>query len=826
MIPKPRTFAGDIARLPKALEHITQLNRWVVWHWEPHTKKNGAQDWTKVPYQVAYPKSKAKSNDPKTWGNYKAAVAAVESGLADGIGFMLLDSEVAAADLDHVRDAESGELIEWAQHLCAEAEALGLYVEVTVSGCGLRFIGLAAQNNKLHRKFSFGNDAGVELFRNCERFITVSGLQQGCCERLGQIGEYLDTLLAWSEEQVAAAKRKAKEQSQQSLIDNLLDFNTAGPQVSNFDYQDLIENGAPIGDRSEDFQRVVWHLAGLGWSAEQIAEELAKHPTGIGQKYAKRLLAEVARSFEKWRAQRRTAAVGSIAAAGGSSAGTAAAVRPWPEIRIGGELPRVVSEAEDALILLGRDIYQRSGMLVRPVLNRSLKASDDRNTESWQLIPVTRPHLVEVLCCAAQFLRYNKRDKKWIGVDAPDKVAEAYLNRQGRWRLPLLAGVVNTPFLRIDGSICETAGFDTASHLLFKPEHQSFPPVAHHPSKTEAEAALRMLRELVNTFPFVSDADRAVTLAGMLTALDRRSMATAPLIGFTAPAARTGKSLLVDLINVLATGRPMPVISQGKTEEEFEKRLGASLLAGDACISIDNCDAPVSGALLCQALTQSELDIRLLGYSKNIRTAMNASIFATGNNLEIAGDLSDRCLVASLDAKVERPGLRKFDIDVIQEAHARRGELVVAALTILRAWHVARANGERVTVDPFGGFADWSRRVREPLMWLGEPDPCTTVVKARDNDPQRDLLTVVIMQWKEKLGLNTRYTVQDLIGRAIVVPSFYNALLAVAAGRGGAVDNARLGRWLKRVEGKIVGGCSLMQDGNSFGYPKWKLVQR
>jgi putative DNA primase/helicase len=316
-----------------------------------------------------------------------------------------------------------------------------------------------------------------------------------------------------------------------------------------------------------------------------------------------------------------------------------------------------------------------------------------------------------------------------------------------------------------------------------------------------------------------------VTLAGILTALDRRSMATAPLIGFTAPAARTGKSLLVDLINVLATGRAMPVISQGKTEDEFEKRLGASLLAGDACISIDNCEAPISGALLCQALTQSEVDIRLLGYSKNIRTAMNASIFATGNNLEIAGDLSDRCLVASLDAKVERPGLRKFDVDVIQEAHAGRGELVVAALTILRACHVARARGERVTVDPFGGFADWSCRVREPLIWLGEPDPCTTVVKARDNDPQRDLLTVVIMQWEQNLGLNTRYTVQELIAQAIAVPSFYNALLAVAAGRGGAVDNARLGRWLKRVEGKIVGKCSLVQDGNSFGYPKWKLVQ-
>jgi hypothetical protein len=117
--------------------------------------------------------------------------------------------------------------------------------------------------------------------------------------------------------------------------------------------------------------------------------------------------------------------------------------------------------------------------------------------------------------------------------------------------------------------------------------------------------------------------------------------------------------------------------------------------------------------------------------------------------------------------------------------------------------------------------------VREPLIWLGEPDPCTTMIKVRENDPQRDLLTVIIMQWKEKLGLNTRCTVQELIGQAIVVPSFYNALLAVAAARtGGGVDSARLGRWLKRIEGKIVAGCSLVQDGNASGYPKWKLVQR
>jgi hypothetical protein len=392
--------------------------------------------------------------------------------------------------------------------------------------------------------------------------------------------------------------------------------------------------------------------------------------------------------------------------------------------------------------------------------------------------------------------------------------------------LPLLAGVINTPFLRIDGSICETAGYDPESRLLFKPEDQIFPPVPQYPSKTDGEAAFERLHKLIETFPFVTLADRAVAFAAMLTVLDRRSMATAPLIAFTSPAAGTGKSLLVDLMSVLATGRLMPVLSQGKNEEEFEKRLGACLLASDACIAIDNCEAPLSGALLCQALTQGELNIRLLGYSRNIGTAMNASIFATGNNLVIAGDLTRRCLLGALDAGVERPELRNFNIDVIGEAHAKRGELVVAALTILRAWHIARTAGERVNTVPYGGFADWSRRVREPLIWLGEADPCDTVGKVRENDPMRDDLATVLLQWKEHLRVNAAHTVQQVIERAINTPTFYTALLNVAASKtGGVVSNERLGRWLKRVEGKIINGLRLIRTGVQHGYQTWSLRQ-
>jgi hypothetical protein len=803
MTPKPHTYVANITDLPKALQQLTEQKRWVVWRWELRSKRNGVETWTKPPYQCAYPNVTAKSNDPNTWGSYQDALAVVAAGLADGIGFMLKDSEIAAADLDHVRDVQTGELVGWAKRLCVEADQLGLYREVTVSGAGLRFIGLS-QGDALQRKFTFNRQsgAGIELYRNCARYITISGLQQGSCKDLGPIGDYLDILLARFDGQPIAA-------------DNIFDFNTAGPQ-SDY-YRDLIENGAPEGERSEKFQEVVWHLANAGWSIEQIVDELTKYPNGIGLKYANRLLAEVTRSYKKWQSQRRARATG---------ASTTLARTPWPQIEIiPGEIPRIVNEAEDALLLLGRELYQRGGMLVRPVLT-TFKASKKREIEGWQLIPLSQPYLVDTFSYAAQFIKYNARSRAWRAIDPPDKVAEIYLARRGRWKLPVLSGIIHTPFLRTDGSICEQPGYDAESGLLFKSDDQSFPPIQQFPSKADAIAAFAQLDQLINTFPFVAAADRSVALSALLTTLDRRSMATAPMHAFTSPTAGTGKSLLVDVAAVLGTGRPMPVISQGRSEEELEKRLGAALLAGDTGISLDNCDHTVEGVFLCQVLTQPQVNIRVLGQSRNVETPVNATIFATGNNLTIGGDVIRRALLCSMDAGCERPELRLFNVNAIEAAKAARGELVAAALTVLRAWHIA-APGVHMNLPPFGSFEEWSHRIREPLVWLDKVDPCETLAEVRNSDPHRDALIAVIMQWKEHLAPHTKYTVQQVIERAINVSSFYTALLNVAPARtGGTVSNIVLGRWLKSVQGKIVNGLTLLQDGIDSGYPLWKLSQR
>jgi hypothetical protein len=494
-----------------------------------------------------------------------------------------------------------------------------------------------------------------------------------------------------------------------------------------------------------------------------------------------------------------------------------------PTIRIiAGELPRIVNEAEAALLAAGdRNLYQRGGLIVRPALSK-LRAANNRETFAWRLIQVRQAYMIETMTRAAEFERWDARAKGFVPKDCPAQVADTYLAREGHWRLPTLLGIVNAPFLRIDGTICDRPGYDTASELLFEPDGQSFPAITPNPTKDDAAAALTYLDDtLLRAFPFVEPVNRSVALSAILTAFDRRAMATAPLHAFTAPVAGTGKSLLVDIPSLLVSGQLAPVISQGRTEEELEKRLGTALLSGDTIINIDNCSYTLESNFLCQALTQQRLKIRLLGHSRQVETPINAAIYATGNNLTIANDLVRRTLLCTIDARCERPELRRFDFNVVETAHANRGRLVAAALTVLRAWHAA---GEPAQAEPYGSFEDWSRRVREPLIWLGRDDPCQSVTAIQENDPARSALAGVLERWKEVFGVGTRHTQQQVMNAALINPDLHSALVVVAGNQSGIlVSNERLGRWLHKVEGKIVNGLRLIRDGRQHSYWFWTL---
>lgn len=480
-----------------------------------------------------------------------------------------------------------------------------------------------------------------------------------------------------------------------------------------------------------------------------------------------------------------------------------------------GKLPSIVDRAEKEALFLGADFYQRVGMLVRPV-------KQDVSTGGSVRIPagalvlnlLNTSWLNRRFSQSAKWVKFNKETGDWLPADPPTKYADTLLAMAGEWRAPVLTGIVECPTLRRDGSLLTTSGYDSESGL-YVDYHGDPICVPDAPTQADALAALAILKEPFTEFPFAEgDIDLAVALSGLLTAVVRRSLRTAPLFAFDAPVMGAGKGLIVNTIATVATGRAAPAISQGKDEAEDEKRLGALLLQGVPLLNIDNIERDLQGDLLCSALTETTIAIRILGKSEVPNMPSNVAMFATGNNLRARGDMVRRMLVCRIDPACERPDARSFKRNLNEWVPANRARLLSAALTVLRAYIVA--GKPKQDIPPYGSFEEWSGLVRSSLVWLGMPDPNLTRVRLEAEDAVTINLHSILTLWFAAFGKNGMTAAEvatqaGLPGNA----DLHRALLEVAVSRRDSekVDAFRLGHWLKKQKGKVANGLKLEKAG-------------
>ena len=285
-----------------------------------------------------------------------------------------------------------------------------------------------------------------------------------------------------------------------------------------------------------------------------------------------------------------------------------------------------------------------------------------------------------------------------------------------------MAGVINAPTLRPDGTILDAPGYDPATQLWYHPDSQLvLPQLCAAPTREQAEQALKLFTDLLTGYPFDSNVDRSVALAAILTPVLRGAFDVVPMNLLRAPDAGTGKSHFVDLVSIIARGQLCPVVTNVKSVEEMEKRLGALVLEGAPMASLDNCSCDLGGDLLCQITERRLIRIRILGLSEMPACEWRGVLYATGNNITFLLDMARRGLTANIDAKVERPELREFSFNPIERVLADRGSYIAAAITIARAYITAgspeglRPAGKLRAMEPAGQKpADlaWRRRTR------------------------------------------------------------------------------------------------------------------
>ena len=479
-------------------------------------------------------------------------------------------------------------------------------------------------------------------------------------------------------------------------------------------------------------------------------------------------------------------------------------------------LPEILDKVELALLAAGVPIYQTGGRIVHPL--RLDTASDEdgvrRSAGALLLRSVAPLRFREYYLTHIDFTRMVTA-KNGMRIEVPYappvSLANHYLAREDMWRVLVINGIVETPTLRADGSLVIAEGFDTASGLLVDLNGVAFPSIPDAPTKEQAIAALATIKELLVGFPFVPEdelnpklsASRSVALSAILTALVRRTLRSAPMHGFSAPTMGTGKTLLCDVVSMIGTGRLVTAMSQGHDETEDEKRLLGVLMRGDLLLLIDNVHRPICGDTLCTIMTQQTWQGRLLGENKQIHVPTNVLILATGNNLTVAGDMTTRTLISRLDAGIEQPETRRFDVDLKVEVPRRRPEIVAAGLTVLRAFIAAGRPGLG-DLEPYGRFEDWSNLVRGALVWLGEPDPCDTRSFITERDPVRADLGALVIAWHNCIGDKT-VSAQDIISKS--ANNGNEALAqALAAIMPRGVTTRGLSGYLSDYDGRIIDG--------------------
>jgi hypothetical protein len=300
--------------------------------------------------------------------------------------------------------------------------------------------------------------------------------------------------------------------------------------------------------------------------------------------------------------------------------------------------------------------------------------------------------------------------------DPPTKMLQAIIKTPRVRELKPLKAVINAPTITPDGTLITRLGYNAVSELYLIPDtKQKQHVVSMSPSDKEVREAVEFVMSPFREFTFENETNRGCLLAALLTAVTRPSLRTAPIIGFDAPTAGSGKSLLAKCIGILATG-DVPAMSPPVDDVELQKALFSAQMAGKTLFILDNVVKPVISDALTSITTQSISEGRILGKSETREIPNRMLVVVTGNQLQVSNDLARRMLKVRIDADSERPYLRKFAFTPEQVVTDTRQEMVAACLTIIRG---AIVSGHKEK-EAIGDFLDWDRAVRTPVCWVSK----------------------------------------------------------------------------------------------------------
>jgi hypothetical protein len=794
-------------------DELKALPQWCNWKLEIRQDRDGNYKWTKPPYQPN--NSRASSDDPTTWHIFGDVMKGYErfrpwldrphSKLGfQGVGIFFA-GDFVGIDLDHC--IADGNLEPWAAEIVAN---MATYTETSPSGTGVKLW----CRGELPTEKTGRRKGQIEIYSS-GRYFTVTGHHRPDTPREvrecnGELTELWQKVFGDARRPNGKSKPRkpatagATSSKTYSPTDEDI-LGKAGKAANAGKFCDLMDGDTSgYTSPSEVDMALAMILSFWTLDASQIERIMRQsklvrdkwnEPRGAGTWIQETIASAIEKTTERYEWRRSASATG----------------EDGPEILVDTNEERVTDEAIAALTARA-EVYQRGAALVHVVREAKPPTGIARPQGTPQISMVPRACLREKMASSATWLQLCGQGET-KPCHPPDWAVKA-VEARGRWKgIRPLEAVVEEPVLRMDGTVLQTPGYDSSTGILYDPQVE-FPPVPEHPALDQVKQALGDLLEVVADVPFASEVDQAAWLAGALTPMARFAYTgPSPLNSIESNVRGAGKSLSADAISVINTGRNMARASAPEDNQEARKLITTVAISGERLLLLDNVSGVFGCPALDAALTAVSWSDRVLGTNKMVKDVPLSTIwFATGNNIQFGADTARRVLPIRIESLEENPEERQGfrHPDLLAWVRQHRPRLVVAGLTILRAYHAGGQPDQGLR--PWGSFEGWSHAIRDPLVWCALPDPAAGRQELRIRaDTEASFLRRLLDGWGEIDPTGAGLTVKEALTRLGDFPDDFPILRAALAElpipRGAKAPSTRsIGMKLSHLRHRVAGG--------------------
>lgn len=408
----------------------------------------------------------------------------------------------------------------------------------------------------------------------------------------------------------------------------------------------------------------------------------------------------------------------------------------------------------------------------------------------------------------------------------------AVMSRAGKFSP--LERVSHAPFVRPDGSIVTTPGYDEATRTILIPDPElEGLTVPEHPTPAQVEAARDLIMtEWLGDFPFEGDADRANVLGLVVTPAIRGLVSVAPMAVIDGIQMGVGKNKIADTLMMVYTGHAALPMNFVDEKDELRKQITSAFRTGQEFFVFDEAHT-IDGSPLAQALTASTWQDRILGVSTMAEFPNRVTWVALGNNVQVRGDITRRVYRVRVaptyanpqdraDHLFRHPGVSGLRLE--EWVKANRAELMTAILTLVRAWFSAGCP-RPVSKMSMGSFEAWQKIVGGIVETAGLPGFLGNLTVWRSESDFDSQYWTNHLRWlTEQFGIMP-FRTADVKQKALADPAGFMAppKLDDPADKG---YGKALGEAYSRLRGRRYDGLHIERAGNVSGHVStWTVIE-